>query len=232
MAAGACTFAINGVPLDAAATPAQAIVVGIDDEAILAASGPGPLGNVAVNAEFWPLTIPAQTGFTDQSDVQGSVSPGQRGAVQGLYHVVVTSDNPACLPSTGWVRIAASSPFDGIPGKVGGVLALVGAVLLLLALRSALTGRGGRAVGFIGGALVGVGALIVSQQGGAASVDAWSVAIWTALPGTAGATITHVAGSVLPTSTPPRPRPPDPWAVQATSMSAEAGPLSRTRRAP
>ena len=153
-AAGACTFAINGVPLDAAATQDQAIVVGIEDDASLTASGPGPLGNVVVQAEFWPITVPAQSGFTDQSEAEGTVSPGGRGAVQGLYHVVVTSDNPACLPSVGWVRIVGAGPFDSIPGKVGGVLALVGIGVLLLALRSALAGGGGRRVEFIGGALV------------------------------------------------------------------------------
>lgn len=200
-AAGACTFAINGVPLDAAATQDQAIVVGIDDDASLTASGPGPLGNVVVQAEFWPLTVPAQSGFTDESEAQGTVSPSDRGAVQGLYHVVVTSDNPACLPSIGWVRIAAASPFDGLPGKVGGALALVGVAVLLLALRSALAGRGGRRIGFIGGALVGLGALVVAQQAGAAAIDARSAVIWTALPATVGAAVMHGVGIVRPTST-------------------------------
>ena len=200
-AAGACTFAINGVPLDAAATQDQAIVVGIDDDASLTASGPGPLGNVVVQAEFWPMTVPAQSGFTDQSEAQGTVSPGGRGAVQGLYHVVVTSDNPACLPSVGWVRIVGAGPFDSLPGKVGGVLALVGIGVLLLALRSALAGGGGRRVGFIGGALVGLGALVVAQQAGAAAIDARSAVIWTALPATVGAAVMHGVGIVRPTST-------------------------------
>ncbi len=200
-AAGACTFAINGVPLDAAATQDQAIVVGIDDNASLTASGPGPLGNVVVQAEFWPLTVPAQSGFTDQSEAQGSVSPSARGAVQGLYHVVVTSDNPACLPSVGWVRIVGAGPFDSLPGKVGGALALVGIGVLLLALRSALAGRGGRRVGFIGGALVGLGALLVAQQAGAAAIDARSAIIWTALPATVGAAVMHGVGLIRPSTT-------------------------------
>ena len=200
-AAGACTFAINGVPLDAAATQDQAIVVGIEDDASLTASGPGPLGNVVVQAEFWPITVPAQSGFTDQSEAEGTVSPGGRGAVQGLYHVVVTSDNPACLPSVGWVRIVGAGPFDSIPGKVGGVLALVGIGVLLLALRSALAGGGGRRVGFIGGALVGLGALIVAQQAGAAAIDARSAVIWTALPATVGAAVMHGVGLIRPSTT-------------------------------
>ena len=179
---------------------------------------------------------------TSDSTWTGTVDlAAQPVAVQGLYQIEISKDPADCPPSTGWLQISGGNPFLTVPGAIGTGMAVVGSIAIVVALRGALAGRGGTVLGAIGGALIGLGALIVAQQAGAVPADARSAAVWTVLPGAVGGTVTRAVGRVFgrgapsaeppsygpppPTSAaePPPPEPPSP-AAPPTSAGAEPPP--------
>ncbi len=187
-AVGGCQYTIDGQDLDLASSPDRAIKVSSDETIELTASGPGPLGQLHIAAWFWPTSVEVpQPAETSESSWTGTVDlAAQPVTVQGLYQIAISKDPADCPPSKGWLQISGGNPFTTVPGAVGTGMAVVGSIAIVVALRGAVAGRGGTILGAIGGALIGLGALIVAQQAGAVPADARSAAVWTVLPGAVG----------------------------------------------
>ncbi len=198
-AAGGCLYTIDGQDLDAATTQERAITLSNDQTIVLTAVGPGPLGQLHIAAKFWPTAVEVpQPAVTADSTWTGTVDlSDQPLAVQGLYQIEISKDPADCPPTTAWVQITGGSPFTTVPGVIGTGMAIAGSIALIVALRAAVAGRGGAVLGAIGGALMGLGALVVAQQAGATPIDARSATVWTLLPGAIGATVTRTVGGIF-----------------------------------
>ena len=219
-AAGGCLYTIDGQDLDAATTQERAITLSNDQTIVLTAVGPGPLGQLHIAAKFWPTAVEVpQPAVTADSTWTGTVDlSDQPLAVQGLYQIEISKDPADCPPTTAWVQITGGSPFTTVPGVIGTGMAIAGSIALIVALRAAVAGRGGAVLGAIGGALMGLGALVVAQQAGATPIDARSATVWTLLPGAIGATVTRTVGGIFGRGAP------DAVAESAPSASAGAEP--------
>jgi hypothetical protein len=219
-AAGGCLYTIDGQDLDAASSPERAIKVSNDQSIVLTASGPGALGQLHIAAWFWPTSVEVpQPAPTTASTWTGTVDlAAQPVAVQGLYQIEISKDPADCPPSTGWLQISGGNPFTTVPGAIGTGMAVVGSIAVVVAIRGALAGRGGAALGAIGGALIGLGALVVAQQSGAVPADARSAAVWAVLPGAIGGTVTRTVGRAFgrgaPTAEPQSYEPPQTTAAE------------------
>ena len=240
-AAGACRYTIAGGDLDAAGTPERAIEVPYGEEIVVAATGPAPLGQVSIQAQFWPVVVPvSQPPPTNDSSWTGSVNlADQVVSVQGLYEIRVDEDIAECPPSRGWVRIAGGNPFVTVPGAVGAGVAVIGLALLFASLRAAAgAGRGGIALGGIGGAMAGAGALVVAQQAGVTPLDVKSLGLWAGVPGIGGSVLNRVVaalggrqvagrvatGGRAPTRAPPEPTYAEPHPTSAPPPMTTAEP--------
>jgi hypothetical protein len=203
-ALGACTYEINGTSLDAAASPDAAINVPVDSETRLSVSAPGPLGQIRVTAELWPVSVQVyEPPATTESAWTGTVVPADQGVtLQGLYRIVVDEDVAECPPSAGWVRLTGANPLTTIPGLVGLGAAAIGIGLLLVAIRGALSGGGSLVVAGLGGAMAGLGVLALAHQSGAATVGERSVVLWAAAPGLGAMFVTRAVQSLATRGSP------------------------------
>lgn len=203
-----CSYLLNDHPLHLASTPDLAIEVPVGSEVRLDAVGPAALGQVRVDVEFWPLSLTAyRAPFTTDPSWEGSVLLADQGFTwQGLYHILVNEDLDACGTSEGWVRLSDGLPFLTVPGAIGGVAAVGGLLLVIVALRHAVAAGGGLRLATLGGVAAGLGALVVAQQAGLTQIDASSTALWSGGPGFAAMGLTRVVGARR--SGAPRPFPP------------------------
>ena len=81
----------------------------------------------------------------------------------GLYRVHVTSGS---CDQTIWVRLTGRSPLATVTGAVGSVAVVAGVALLGFGIARAIRRRRGIVLGALGGAVGGIGALLLSQQFG------------------------------------------------------------------
>jgi CHAT domain len=206
-----CMFTVNGRDLDAMSEPGLAADVASNSVIRLGAQAPTRLGAVTVTIDGGPFPPYSATSIGEASRAEDELDLSQQPlTVQGLYRVTATAPETQCRPSVGWVRVTGGLPFLTVPGAIGAAVAAGGVVSLLVALRSALVGRGRLVLAAIGGALAGIGALVVAQQAGITQIDGQTTLTWTGIPAGIGSVVQRGVRAV---SGGPRSAPPvrDPW---------------------
>ncbi|HYI22828.1 MAG TPA: CHAT domain-containing protein [Candidatus Limnocylindrales bacterium] len=129
---------------------------------------------------------PTQTGntWTDNFSLDSFEAIGA-----GLYEVV--GNIPPCPIFTAWVVVDGPSPVTVANVAALGVL-VVGVATAGAGLVAGARGVGGLARSVIGGAVAGLGALVLAQQQGMVPVDAGTLIAFTAIPGGLSG-VTHTA---------------------------------------
>ena len=155
----------------------------------------------------------------------------------GLYRVHVTSGS---CDQTIWVRLTGRSPLATVTGAVGSVAVVAGVALLGFGIARAIRRRRGILLGALGGAVVGIGALLLSQQFGWIGITRLEVITWVGVPALAGAAVTTMsamisggastgagtgvgAGAGAPPPSAPSPPPPSAPPPRADRKRAPAG---------
>jgi CHAT domain-containing protein len=189
-ALGGCTFTVNGRDLDALSEPRLAADVPSGSVIHLRAEAPTRLGAVTVTIDGGPFPAISQTETGEASTSEGELDLSQQPLmVQGLFRVTATAPETGCPASVGWVKLTGGLPFLTLPGAIGAVVAVGGAVSLLVALRAALLGRGRIVLAAIGGVLAGLGALVVAQQAGVTQIDGQTTLTWSGVPAVIGSVV-------------------------------------------
>jgi hypothetical protein len=193
---GACEVTLNGVDAQAAQSFGHAIVV--PDDGTIEVSGRSAQGTSSVRIELsFPLVhaLVLQERFTQPVTAwvgQVRVQDWARYGV-GLYHVVATADG--CTASA-WIRVTGRSPFTTVAGLVAAGLIVIGVALQIAASVRTVGGRAGLPLAIPGGALTGVGALVLFQQFGLIPVTWGWLALWTVAPGGVGGATSILAREV------------------------------------
>jgi hypothetical protein len=197
---GSCVIQVNRTDAGAHAEPGTAYNVDVHDSLQIVVASPDPITHARVQLQFGPLRVP----LTDE-DVQPSPAWIARYDVSdaatlgvGLYRVEASAQLASGGSCTGamWFDVTGRSPFTTVAGVAGTLVALVGLVVAIGAMRRAAQGEGGIGQAAIGGALAGIGALVVAQQSGMVPIDGDSVMVWIAAPGLGSAALQQVIGRI------------------------------------
>ena len=217
-----CDVRLDGVPLGAT-EPASPIEVPADGVVVAAVESGPPIRHARVTIGLWPVTFPAfDQDVNTTPPWTHSISLREYSQVAvGVYEVVVDTDG--CRVS-GWVRVVGRAPWMTPLGIASIVVLGVGVLIILSAIRG-----GGRIRAFVGGAIVGVGLLVFTQQMGVSAVTPTSALIWTLAPGTLSTAVQslvragfEVGGGYREPPTPgPTPRPPTTTAEPPSTVGAE-----------
>ena len=236
-----CQAVIGDRSLSSAGAPGQAIAVDADGSVVVALSAGVPVSRVDVEISVWPLPpaqvrLPPVTGAQIWADELAVAEYSRFGT--GLYQVAVVTDVPGC-EAHGWVNVTGRSPLETPVGWVALGLVAFG---VMIALRAVFSRRTGGLVAVIGGAIAGVGLLLLAQQAGLHAITPQSAVIWTVLPGAIGG-IANVLGGAFtspvgagaaapappPTTSAPPPAPPlTPTAAPPTTSAPPAPPTTST----
>lgn len=178
-----CAISVNGEDVQQHTTPEAAIDIPEGSSVTLEANTDGGVEGGSVEIHLGPLTLSTYTiegtGETNWLTVIPTSDYGSFGA--GYYQFVGNVDQ--CSFST-WVNFESSGLTPAALAALG--LALVGGGTAGIGLIAGARGTGGFARSTVGGAALGLGALIVAQQSGIAPADNSHLLTWTALPGGAG----------------------------------------------
>jgi len=165
---GACVVTVKGTPTTRADTPGRAFEFGTGDVIEVVGTSTAPVRAYDITLHYGFIGFPAKSDTPTGDDTRWS------GEVQvddytpfgvGLYRVEGTSSGAA--PCSGWayVRITGPFPLATVAGAVAAVLAGVGIVGALTALRpTGRPGRGHRVRGPLFGAVGGTGIAVLLQQ--------------------------------------------------------------------
>jgi hypothetical protein len=197
---GPCVIQVNRTDAGAHAEPGTPYGVDVHDSLQIVVASPDPITHARVQLQFGPLHVP----LTDE-DVQPSPAWIARYDVSdaatlgvGLYRVEASAQLASGGSCTGamWFDVTGRSPFTTVAGVAGTLVALVGLVVAIGAMRRAAQGEGGIGQAAIGGAVAGIGALVVAQQSGMVPIDGDSVMLWIAAPGLGSAALQQVVARI------------------------------------
>jgi hypothetical protein len=178
-----CGLALNGVDVTGATSPDRAVEIPLDQVDVVNLVAAAPLGTpVEVRAYLGPASIQlgrpfvaGANGWAGRTDV---TQAGQLGV--GLYRIHV--DAGPCSGSV-WVRLTGRNPLTTLLGVTGLCLVLAGLALVVFAFAASFRGRRRLLIGAIGGAVLGLGINVLTQQLGSAPVTGESLVLWTVVPG-------------------------------------------------
>jgi hypothetical protein len=244
-AAELCIVEIDGQSLAAADDPSRAIAIPADGDVTVVGQSALPVSHTAVTISVWPLSW---TTVTDPpaptTEWTGTLPVSQYSQLgTGLYQIVATAD---VCEVRGWVNVTGASIFGSPLAVVGLGLAIIGVLIAIRSVLFARRRRGGPLPAIAGGALTGIGLLLLAQQSGQSAVTPDSVVLWVALPGAIGGLAHLVAGSFggagtgaaapapgSPTSPPgpppPTPGPPPPAPLPSAPSPAPPPPSASVR---
>ncbi|HZN13472.1 MAG TPA: hypothetical protein VFB78_04335 [Acidimicrobiales bacterium] len=178
-----CALLVNGQPLEHGASPDDAVRVDVRDDLALAGAA-GSEGAVTVALRLGPARVGIYNGTSAGDAWTATVDVG-RYAIFGVGRYQVVVHAPDC-ETTVWVNLVGRSPWTTIPGAAAALVAVGGLALLATAIRSAKPGGGGGGRAFLGGALFGLAANVISQQHGGGQLTTKSMLGFTGVPGGAG----------------------------------------------
>src|SRR4051794_14112692 len=228
-AAGDCTITIDGQSLGAAGDSSNALAIDAQGNPEVVATSSQPVSEIAITVSLWPLSwTETRTAAAPTTEWVGTLPVADFTRFgSGVYQVTVTTE--ACQVQ-GWVDVEGPPLYQTVAGIVG--LGTIGLGVLLVA-RSILAARRGGSIvpSILGGAITGVGLLIVAQQTGTAAVTPQSAATWVVIPSAlsgighavTGALAHAGAGAAAPAGTapsgagpvsPPPPPPATPTQIQ------------------
>jgi CHAT domain len=225
-----CVIEAQGRSL-AGATSEDPIEIDLDRPIGLAVTaGEEAVDRISVSVPLGPLSAPIW-----QSDAV-QVAPGETDTVvvdepgeyavlgAGAYEVLVEATG--CEPVRGWIRIVGRSPLTTVAGWLAIAVTGIGLALVAIALRSAFAGRRRIALGAIGGAVAGLGAVAVAQQFGV-PLRAEVVAAATVVPAVIGGGVqafASTAGAAPPAPAPAGAAPPAPAPPAGSGGAPAAAP--------
>jgi hypothetical protein len=167
-------------------TPEHPLEVDAGSVIVVRARGETGAAEPDIRLKYGPIEWPIATAQVSGGVATASIPIDQYSQYGvGLYQVVVTAGG---CTGTAWVNVGGRSPFTTVAGVAAAVVLGLGLLLLLWGLFAG--GKLGR--GFIGGALAGLGALVLSQQLGIFGMTTRGLIVWTGAPGLTGAAINGV----------------------------------------
>lgn len=234
----ACAAAVDGRSVTGFTSPRHPLEIDASSTARIQARAPADATDVRVEAAF---------PFASQRIASATVAPGNvyDDTVKvsdvapfgvGLYRVRIESGS---CKQTVWVRITGRSPFTTAVGITATVMLLAGVALLLVGIVRGMSRRGGLVRATVGGALTGLGALLLAQQLGRVGMTERGLVTWVVLPGLAGAALHQASAFLLasapagaptpsaalpPTAAPPTAPPPPPPVTTPPSAAPPAAP--------
>jgi hypothetical protein len=239
-----CVVTVNRALATDHSEPGSAYAVdadGVLDIAVVATSE-DPIRAAKVELQFGPVRLPLTDERVEPTPAwvgRFNVADGARYGV-GLYGAVATARLSSGRTCSGamWFEVTGRSPFTTFAGIAGTAVAVLGLLIAVGGMSKAAQGSGGLVAAVIGGAMAGIGALVVAQQSGTVPIDGDSVALWVLAPGATGAALQQVVarlGGRAPRPEPPPEIPataPRPAPAPATDRPATAAPEAPTEAFP
>ncbi len=187
-----CEILVNEQNVLSAASPSSPLRVPATGLFRVSVEAAQPIRNGSISVRVASVPVhsitfaPTQTGntWTDTFRLDSFENVGA-----GLYEVVGTI--PPCQPFTAWVVVESPATLTVANVAAFGVL-VAGVATAGAGLLAGARGVGGLARSVIGGAMAGLGALVLGQQQGLVPIDAGTLIAFTAIPGGLSG-VTHTA---------------------------------------
>lgn len=196
--ATACSASIDGRDITTAQDPGAPITVRLDRHVQVDAQLDAPPTSISIAVLFGAIRAevyrndhpPSATTYHDAIDGRPYAVFGA-----GLYQVQTIIDQ--CVLQA-WVRVETDTPLLTLAGGIAIILLLTGLVVEVSGLFAALRGNRAWWRALIGGAVVGISLLLLTQQLGWLPIDPLSVGVWTVVPGLIGGAFHFLTMSLVP----------------------------------
>jgi hypothetical protein len=223
-----CVARVDGQSTDQYHDPGHSLELDVDSVHRIEAFAPADATNARIEVEtpvgsreIVDVPVVPNSIFDQAVQLDEDVAPWG----VGLYRVDVSAGS---CEQTIWVRLTGRHPLTTVSGIAGSAAVLAGLGLIGIGVVRAVRKRRGVVLGALGGALGGIGALVLSQQFGWIAITPLEIVTWVVLPAAGGAAVTAASAllsSGAAASAPaPLPAPPPTSAAPPPAVPPSAPP--------
>ncbi len=191
-----CQVSIDGHDVLTAATPATPITIRLDRRVPIDVMLDRPADSIEVDLVFGPFIVPI---FENNNPNTGTeyhdTIDGRPYAIFGAGLYLIRAKIDACQLQS-YVRVGTDTPLATVAGGIGIGLLIIGIIVEASGLIAVFRGSRKWLRSIIGGAVIGLSALIIAWQLGLVTFEPGEVAVWVLVPAVLGAAL-HGGSLVL-----------------------------------